>query len=149
MTTGVPPSSYPDSYYAQTTHTRTTRPRLREDLEFEVCVVGGGLAGLSTALSLAERGVNVAVLEARKVGWGASGRNGGFCCPGGSATGLTGLVKQVGADNAREYARVTEDAVNLVRDLGIEGVLEGCDDQTQVEALFADQGAGKDVGFVV
>ncbi|MEL7186024.1 MAG: FAD-dependent oxidoreductase [Pseudomonadota bacterium] len=85
----------------------------------DVAIIGGGYTGLSAGLHLArDYNIDVRVLEAGHVGWGASGRNGGFCCPGGSATGLTGLVKQVGADSARAYARITEDAVNLVRDLG-------------------------------
>lgn len=57
-------------------------PPLNEDREAEVCVVGGGFAGLSAALHLAEGGVRVVVLEAQEPGWGASGRNGGHVIPG-------------------------------------------------------------------
>jgi gamma-glutamylputrescine oxidase len=52
-------------------------PALEGRIDADVCVVGAGLTGLSAALELASRGYSVAVLEARKVGWGASGRNGG------------------------------------------------------------------------
>ena len=52
-------------------------PPLREDVDVDVAIVGGGYAGLSTALHLAERGVSCVVLEAREPGWGGSGRNGG------------------------------------------------------------------------
>ena len=57
-------------------------PPLQADAAADVCVIGGGYAGLSTALHLAERGTNVVVLEARAPGWGGSGRNGGQVIPG-------------------------------------------------------------------
>ena len=57
-----------------------TRNSVTEDLRVDVAIVGGGFTGISAALHLAESGVNVAVLESRYVGFGASGRNGGFCC---------------------------------------------------------------------
>src|SRR5215469_9357442 len=57
-------------------------PALEESTSADVCVVGGGYAGLSTALHLAERGIRAVVLEAREPGWGASGRNGGQVIPG-------------------------------------------------------------------
>ena len=65
------------SWYAATTNDQTHHPRLDENLTVDVCIIGAGLTGISTALNLAERGHNVAVLEASKVGWAASGRNGG------------------------------------------------------------------------
>lgn len=66
-----------NSWYAVTANRRTDYPMLRDDVRCEVAVVGAGFTGLSAALFLAERGVDVVVLEASKVGWGASGRNGG------------------------------------------------------------------------
>jgi len=65
------------SYYAATANEKTAYPRLREHIRADVCVVGGGFTGISAALTLAERGYAVCVLEANRVGWGASGRNGG------------------------------------------------------------------------
>lgn len=65
------------SYYAATLNDTTRHPPLDAAIDVDVCVVGAGLTGLSTALNLAERGYSVAVLEASKVGWAASGRNGG------------------------------------------------------------------------
>ena len=56
----------------------------------EVAVIGGGFTGLSAALHLAEAGTEVTLLEARHIGWGASGRNGGFCCLGGGWVGHGG-----------------------------------------------------------
>ena len=70
-------TGYPDSYYAATAHPAPARPALAGEVEAEVCVVGAGFTGLSAALELAERGHRVVVVEAAKVGWGASGRNGG------------------------------------------------------------------------
>lgn len=66
-----------NSWYAATANRRSDYPMLRGDARCEVAVVGAGFTGISTALFLAERGVDVIVLEASKVGWGASGRNGG------------------------------------------------------------------------
>ena len=65
------------SYYAATVNERTDYPALLGALSADVCVVGAGFTGVSTALTLAERGYSVAVVEANRVGWGASGRNGG------------------------------------------------------------------------
>lgn len=65
------------SYYAATLNDRTRYPRLAGDVRADVCVVGGGFSGVATALTLAERGVSVALVEGKRIGWGASGRNGG------------------------------------------------------------------------
>ena len=68
---------HPNSYYAATANSLPRYPQLKGSLRADVCVVGAGFTGLSTALCLAERGYSVVVLEANRVGWGASGRNGG------------------------------------------------------------------------
>ena len=65
------------SYYAATANEATDYPLLEGAHSADVCVVGAGFTGVSTALALAERGYSVAVVEANRVGWGASGRNGG------------------------------------------------------------------------
>ena len=65
------------SYYAATVNAATGYPPLQGEQKADVCVVGAGFTGIATALTLAERGYSVAVLEANRVGWGASGRNGG------------------------------------------------------------------------
>jgi gamma-glutamylputrescine oxidase len=65
------------SYYAATVNDTATHPALAGTVDADVCVIGAGLTGISTALNLAERGYSVAVLEASRVGWAASGRNGG------------------------------------------------------------------------
>ncbi len=68
---------HPASYYAATANRRTDCPTVTDDIACDVCVVGGGYCGLSSALHLAERGYDVVLLEANRIGWGASGRNGG------------------------------------------------------------------------
>ncbi len=92
-------------------------PVLQGDLSVDVAVVGGGYTGVSAALHLAESGVSVAVLEAETPGWGASGRNGGFCCLGGSKLSQKAMVRQFGVAGANSYGQAEEDAVHLVADL--------------------------------
>jgi len=65
------------SWYNATIRDETDYPPLRGDLQVDVAVIGGGFSGVNTALELAERGFSVAILEANKVAWGATGRNGG------------------------------------------------------------------------
>lgn len=67
----------PDSYYAASANPAPPRPPFAGEASPEVCIIGAGFTGLSAAIELAERGHEVVVLEARRVGWGASGRNGG------------------------------------------------------------------------
>lgn len=69
---------YPDSYYVATANGIENRPSLEEELTADVCVIGAGFTGLSAALNLAELGLSVVVLEAERVGYGASGRCGGL-----------------------------------------------------------------------
>ncbi|MBK3871356.1 NAD(P)/FAD-dependent oxidoreductase [Stutzerimonas frequens] len=73
----MPNTPYPPSYYAATANMTKERPALQEAKQTDVCVIGAGYTGLSTALFLLEKGFSVTVLEAAKVGFGASGRNGG------------------------------------------------------------------------
>ncbi|WP_369856477.1 NAD(P)/FAD-dependent oxidoreductase [Candidatus Thalassolituus haligoni] len=68
---------YPSSYYAASANQQQDRPSLSSSISADVCVIGAGYTGLSTALHLAERGFSVVVLEASRIGFGASGRNGG------------------------------------------------------------------------
>jgi gamma-glutamylputrescine oxidase len=76
------PAAYPESYYTATMNRRQDYPALQGELRADVCVIGGGYTGLSSAIHLAERGYTVALLEAERIGWGASGRNGGQCSVG-------------------------------------------------------------------
>lgn len=85
---------HPTSYYAATRDDTTEFPALCEDVRSDVCVVGAGFTGVSAALTLAERGYTVTVLEQNRVGWGASGRNGGQML--GGIPGEAGLEKRWG-----------------------------------------------------
>lgn len=87
------------------------------DLSVDVAIVGGGFTGMSAALHLAQQGVSVAVFEAETPGWGASGRNGGFCCKGGSKLGHAALARRYGDAAAEAYAQAEVDAVALVAEL--------------------------------
>jgi len=71
-------AGYPDTYYVASAIGIQDHPRLDEDIQADVCVIGGGYTGLSAALNLAERGYQVVLLEAERIGYGASGRNGGL-----------------------------------------------------------------------
>lgn len=70
-------AAYGSSYFAATMVPNTERPALNLDLDVDVCVIGGGLAGLTTAREIARRGWSVVVLEGRRIAWNASGRNTG------------------------------------------------------------------------
>ncbi|WP_171042942.1 NAD(P)/FAD-dependent oxidoreductase [Maritimibacter alexandrii] len=80
----------------------------------DVAIIGAGFTGLSAALTLAEAGVCVTVLEAQVPGWGASGRNGGFCCIGGTALPDAMLTKRFGTDGARAFLNTQLVAIDHV-----------------------------------
>jgi len=88
------------SYYAATANERTAYPLLEGGKSVDICVVGAGFTGVSTALNLAERGYSVALIEANRVGWGASGRNGGHLISG--VSGLEKIQKKHGNGTADE-----------------------------------------------
>ena len=103
------------SYYRATVPDTPPAPVLDGPRQASVCIVGGGFAGLNTALGLAERGFHdVVVLEADTVGHGASGRNGGFVF-GGFSRGEEALLRELGPERARALYRGTTDAVELIR----------------------------------
>jgi glycine/D-amino acid oxidase-like deaminating enzyme len=89
----------PASYWAATAAPRLELPVLEGSKSVDVCVVGGGFAGLSTALHLASAGISTVVVEAAEPGWGASGRNGGQIIPGFKAE-RSELVQRVGEERA-------------------------------------------------
>ena len=103
------------SYYEASAPAAPPVPPLRGVSGARVCIVGGGFAGLNTALGLAERGLDdVVLLEARQVGFGASGRNGGFVF-GGFSLGEAALIDRLGPVAARQLYQGTQDAVRLIR----------------------------------
>jgi gamma-glutamylputrescine oxidase len=103
------------SWYEASVARPATRPALAGDVDADVCVVGGGLAGVSTALHLAERGYRVVLLEAERIGFGASGRSGAQLLPG-YASGQQVLESQLGRDDARRLWDFTLDGLDLVRE---------------------------------
>ena len=105
-----------ESYYRATVQGRIPGTPLRGPTEAKVCVIGGGFAGLNTALGLVERGTDdVVLLEANEVGFGASGRNGGFVF-GGFSRGEESLLRELGPQTARNLYHGMTDAVALIRE---------------------------------
>ena len=104
------------SWYAASANRRLDFPPLRGDASADVCVIGGGYTGLSTAIHLRKRGYSVILLEANKVGWGASGRNGGHVGTGQRADQDT-LEKLVGFEHARALWDLGLEAVDIVCEL--------------------------------
>lgn len=105
---------YPDTWYAATRSDDRRWPRLHGTHAAEVCVVGGGLAGVTTALELARRGRDVILLEAERIGFGASGRNGGFVSPG-FARGMTSVMAEIGEDAGRALYALSVEGADYVR----------------------------------
>ena len=108
------PARHAASYYAASSVPQADFPVLQGDLLADVCVVGGGFSGLNTALELAERGFSVVLLEARKIGWGASGRNGGQLIRG-VGHGLDQFAPVIGSDGVRQMKLMGLEAVDIVR----------------------------------
>ncbi|QLF93844.1 FAD-binding oxidoreductase [Pseudomonas sp. ABC1] len=98
------------SYYAATVDRDLHYDPLRGQLRVDVCIVGGGYSGLNTAIELAERGFSVALLEARRIGWGASGRNGGQ------------LIRGVGHDVEQFHPIIGNEGVDELKRMGFEAV---------------------------
>ena len=107
---------YPDSWYAATASTLDPFPALKGEIKADVCVVGGGYTGLSTALHLAESGYSVVVLEAQRIGFGASGRNGGQVGHGHNMA-QPSLEKKLGKADAMLLWEIAEDSIKITRDL--------------------------------
>jgi phytoene dehydrogenase-like protein len=85
----------------------------------DVAIIGGGYTGLSAALHLArDFNVDVVVLEAGHIGWGASGRNGGFCTTGATKLSLKSQLARFGLEETRRFYQSQDEAVDLVRSLG-------------------------------
>ncbi|WP_157511127.1 FAD-binding oxidoreductase [Frateuria sp. Soil773] len=109
------PSSDP-SYYRATATSYAPYAPLQGSAQAHVAIVGGGYAGLNTALGLAERGVrDVVLLEREQVGFGASGRNGGFVFAGYSL-GEQALLDQLGEQRARALFKLTVEGVHRIRE---------------------------------
>lgn len=109
-----PAASYPSTYYSAVTATLPPARALQGAERADVCVVGGGICGCSTALALAERGYRVCLLEGERLGWGASGRNGGQVLPGIAAE-QSALAKLAGDEAALHIWRLSLEAIGLIK----------------------------------
>ena len=119
------PAAYAPSWYTATMRAAPERGPLTFDLDVEVCVIGGGLAGLTAAREIARRGWSVAVLEAKRIAWNASGRNDGFVLPG-FAESMARVVSRVGIDHAKALWALSQAGLDYVRttvrDTGMPGI---------------------------
>ncbi len=148
--------AHEDSYYAASANDHPDYPGLDGDTGAQVCVIGGGYTGLSAALNLAERGFSVVVLEARRVGWGASGRNGGQICTGYSS-GNEKIETWLGRDDARKLFELSEEGKAIIRERvarhGIDcdltwGYFHGAGKRRQLNDLRADrESLARDYGY--
>jgi gamma-glutamylputrescine oxidase len=102
------------SWYEATRVASQERSRLNFDLDVDVCVIGAGLAGLTVAREVAQRGWSVAVLEAERVAWAASGRNTGFVLPG-FAEDIETMIERIGLDHAKQLWALSEQGLDYVR----------------------------------
>jgi len=142
------------SYYAATANDTKNRPALEGDIEADVCIVGGGFTGMVTGLTLAELGYDVVILEGAKVGWGASGRNGGQIINGFSRE-IEYIENTVGPEGATALASLALEGGNVIRELvsryGIKcdlkygSVLAACSTKqlrgmTEVKDMWASRG---------
>jgi glycine/D-amino acid oxidase-like deaminating enzyme len=116
----------PIGSYWETTDTPVEAdcPPLRQSQTCDVAIIGAGFTGLSAALHLARSGIQAAIVEAGVPGWGASGRNGGFCCAGATRLSNHALVKQFGVAETCRYYRDQREAVELVRQLAAAEAIE-------------------------
>ena len=113
MTTDTAPA-VPDPDAAPQPPAAPERRRLTLDLDVDICVVGAGLAGLTTALEAARMGASVAVLESRHIGWSASGNHLGIIVPGYGVP-VDMLAARAGLDAARELWTMSEQGADYMR----------------------------------
>lgn len=117
-------ADYPQTYYSKTLACTEQRPALSGQVTGDCIIIGGGFAGLFTALTLARGGQRPIVLETHRVGWGASGRNGGFVSAG-YACGHDSIAARVGQVHAEQLIAWSHEGVEIMRsaitDLAIEG----------------------------
>jgi len=107
--------TYPSSYYAASANSAPTRPALQESIDTEICIVGAGYSGLSAALHLAESGHQVTVVEGARVGWGASGRNGGQIVNGLNAS-LDTITRRYGPELGAFVGGLVQEGGRIIRE---------------------------------
>ena len=111
-----PASAYGATWYAATMVETPPRPPLGAEVDTEVCVIGGGLAGLTVARELARIGWSVVLLEAERIAMHASGRNTGFVLPGFAAS-TDSIVARVGFDHAKDLWTLAQSGLEYVRNI--------------------------------
>lgn len=116
---------YINNYYTATMQYATEHAALTGAAQADVCIVGAGLAGLSTAWELLSRGKSVVLLDAGRVAWGASGRNGGFVLQGWSE-GLSSIERRCGKATAAALFKLSLEGVDTVRDMIARHQFPGC-----------------------
>jgi glycine/D-amino acid oxidase-like deaminating enzyme len=124
--TATDTAAYGESWYAATMVEAPPRPQLAVDLDVDLCVIGGGLAGLTTAREAARRGWSVVLLEAGRIAGSASGRNTGFVLPGFAAE-ADSLITRVGFDQAKELWALSQAGLDYVRSTIAEEAMPGVD----------------------
>ena len=112
------------TWYEATQVAAPERPQLTFDFDVDVCVVGAGLAGLTAAREVARRGWSVAVLEANRVAWAASGRNTGFVLPGFQQD-VDGMIERIGLDHTKRLWALSERGLAYVRSAIAENNMPG------------------------
>ncbi len=106
---------YPSSYYSATAIPAPERAPLRGAVDTDICIVGAGYSGLSAGLHLAEKGHQVAIVEGAKVGWGASGRNGGQIVNGLNAS-LAAIEKRHGTETGAFVGKLLQEGGRIIRE---------------------------------
>ena len=106
--------SYPASYYAASANPAPERPPLQGRIETDVCIVGAGYSGLSTGLHLVEKGYQVTIVEGARVGWGASGRNGGQVVNGLNAS-LQTIESRYGPEVGTFVGKILQEGGEIIR----------------------------------
>ena len=111
------PTIIADSWWEASANPMRHAPApLKNDHICDVAIIGGGFTGLTAAKTLAQAGVTICVAEAGHFGWGASGRNGGFCANTSTKKSLSDIAAQYGHDEMRKVVKVQEEAIEQVRE---------------------------------
>lgn len=140
--------------YWEATATRPAHDRVSDDLSVDVAVIGGGYTGLSTALHLArDHSIDVAVLDAGAIGFGASGRNGGFACLAATKLSIRQMISRYGLEETQAFYAAQADGIeftaSLMRDEGIEadrtgdGIVTVAQHPRALAAILADAEDGR------
>jgi len=121
-------TAYGESWYAATMVVAPRRPQLQADFDVDVCVIGGGLAGLTTAREVARAGWSVVLIEAGRIAANASGRNTGFVLPGFGAA-PDSIIARVGFAQAKDLWALSQSGLDYVRDAIRDDAMPGIDAQ--------------------